>query len=580
MVLSKTSKRLGVFVFFDKDSIIDDYVIYLLDSLNDAVNKIIFVSNCNLSKQEIQKLDKYKNIDVNIRENKGLDAGAFKFVYDKYGKDYICEYDELILLNDTFFGPFKPFKQIINEMNKDDIDFWGLTANYDSPDGTKKAIDGYIHSHIQTYFIAYRKSILSSDFFNDYWNKYNINKNNSFETVVNNHESYFTYLLEKEGFKWDTYINLDHYKNDNMKYNYNIYGYSSYTLLKYFNCPFIKRKNFVFNKVDALYINDGMDTSNALKWIKENTDYDINMIYKNIIRLYSPYDIYQSLNLNYIIDKIEKNKKAKTAIIANINDDNAYNLSKLYFDNISICDKYLYTENKELSKSINELTYTDNLYKKIMKLKKELIEKYDYVCFLNLKDENTSFQEIVDSSIIRTLENTINSDSFVNGVIDVFENNIIDILFTPESFHNKNIMNITGANKYKIVKKLNDRTSKNITSNKLIKSFDGLWIRSEVLNNIVQDDITYEELIALFEIFIKNRIYGKMYNRKYIKNDILSLEVICNYCLHSNKAKLSFPNRMTYVDNAGPLRRLFRRIVPLSIRKKLKILFKIENDSI
>ena len=105
MKLSKTSKRLGVFVFFDRDSIIDDYVIYLLDSLNEAVDKILFVSNCNLSKEELKKLDKY-NIDINIRENKGLDAGAFKYVYDKYGKDYICEYDELILLNDTFFGPF------------------------------------------------------------------------------------------------------------------------------------------------------------------------------------------------------------------------------------------------------------------------------------------------------------------------------------------------------------------------------------------------------------------------------------------------------------------------------------------
>ena len=234
MKLSKKSKRLGVFIFYDRDNIIDDYVIYMLDSLNEAVNKILFVSNCELSDEETKKLDKY-NIDINIRENIGLDAGAFKYVYDKYGKDYLNEYDELILLNDTFFGPFKPFKDIINEMNNKDLDFWGLTANFDSPDGTKKAIDGFIHSHIQTYFIAYRKSVLESDFFNNYWSKYNINKNNSFEDVVNHHESYFTYRLEQEGFKWDTYINLEHYKNENMKYNYNIYGYSSYTLLKYFN---------------------------------------------------------------------------------------------------------------------------------------------------------------------------------------------------------------------------------------------------------------------------------------------------------------------------------------------------------
>ena len=572
MKLSKKSKRLGVFIFYDRDSIIDDYVLYMLDSLDKAVDNILFVSNCELNDEEIKKLDKY-NLDINIRENIGLDAGAFKYVYDKYGKDYLSEYDELILLNDTFFGPFKPFKNIINEMNDKDLDFWGLTANFDSPDGTKKAIDGFIHSHIQTYFIAYRKSILESDFFNNYWSKYNINKNNSFEDVVNHHESYFTYLLEKEGFKWDTYINLDHYKNENMKYNYNIYGYSSYTLLKYFNCPFIKRKNFVFNKVDALYLNDGMDTSNSLKWIKENTNYDINMIYKNIIRLYKPYDIYQSLNLNYIVEKLEKNKKAKTLVIANIKDENAYDLSSLYFNNLKNSDISLYTENKELSDKYN-ISYTDNLYNNLMNEKDELIKKYDYICLLNLKDENTSFQEIVDSNIIRTLENTVNSDSFVNGVIDIFENNIINILFTPESFHNKNIMNITGATKKNIIKKLNERLNKNIKTNKLIKSFDGIWIRSEVLNNINENNITYEELLSLFEMFDENDIYGKMYNRKYIKNDILSLEVICNYCLYSNKSKLSFPNKMVYSDNASYFRRVFRVVVPLSVRKKMKKVLK------
>ena len=298
------------------------------------------------------------------------------------------------------------------------------------------------------------------------------------------------------------------------------------------------------------------------------------MIYKNIIRLYSPYDIYQSLNLNYIVEKLDKNKKSKNLIIANIKDENAYDLSSLYFNNINNSDINLYTENKELADKFKNITYTDNLYQNIMNTKEELINKYDYICLLNLKDENTSFQEIVDSNIIRTLENTINSDSFINGVIDIFENNIIDILFTPESFHNKNIMNITGANKKNIIKKLNERLNKNIKTNKLIKSFDGIWIRSKVLNNINEENITYEELLSLFEIFDCNDIYGKMYNRKYIKNDIISLEVICNYCLHSNKSKLSFPNKMVYSDNASAFRQIFRIVVPLSVRKKMKDVLK------
>ena len=568
MVLSKESKRIGVFIFFDKDNIIDDYVIYMLNSLNEAVDKILFVSNCELSKEELNKLAKF-NIEINIRDNKGLDAGAFKYIYDKYSEE-INTYDELIIMNDTFFGPFKPFKEIIEEMSIKDIDFWGLTANFDSPDGTKKAIDGYIHSHIQTFFVAYRKNILLSDFFKKYWSKYNINKNNSFDKVVNNHESYFTYLLEKEGYKWDTYLNLEHYKNKNMKYNYNIYGYSSYSLLKYYNSPFIKRKNFIFNKIDALYLSDGMDTANSLKWIKDNTDYDINMIYKNIKRLYNPYNIYQSLNLNYIVEKMDKGSKAKKAVIANINDENAYDLSKLYFNNINSCTFYLFTENKELSKKYPELTLLDNLYKYILDNKEEFINKYDYLCLLNLKDENNSFQEIVDSCEIRVLENTIASESFINGVIDIFENNVIDILFIPESFHNTNIMNITSGTKKIILERINKKLKTKYEDNGFIKSYDGLWIKSKVLNNIANVNITYEEFLSLFELFDTNDMYGKLYNRKYIKNDILSLEVICNNCLRTNRTNISFPDKMVHISDVGLVRRIFRSVVPLSVRKKLK----------
>lgn len=571
MKLTKSAKRLGVFIFYDRDQMIDDYVMYMLDSLNDAVEKIIFVSNSDLSKEELSKLDKY-NIDINIRENKGLDAGAFKYVYDKYKREYLSSFDELILLNDTFFGPFRPFKDIINDMGDRDIDFWGLTANFNSPDGTNHSKDGYIHSHIQTYFVAYRKNVLESDFFNKYWSKYDINKNNSFEKVVNNHETYFTYLLEKQGFKWDTYVNLDHYKKDEIKYNYNIYGYSAYTLLKYYNCPFIKRKNFVFNKLDALYMNNGLDTYKSLEWIKENTNYDINMIYKNILRLYEPRDLYQALNMNYIVSEKE-DKKAKKLIIANINDEKSYELGKLYFNNIKKCDIKLYTENKNIINK--EIEYTNNLYKKIIDTRNDLIKKYDYICLLDLKADDNSFQEVNDSNVIRVLDNSIKSDEYINGVVDIFENEIVNILYLPESFHNKNIKNLSGYNRMKNIEKINKRLSIKLPiDTTFVKSFDGLWIKSNVLNNIKEYDISYYELLSFFDIFC-NDLFGKIYSSEYIKSDVLSLEIIGNYSLNKYKQKMIFPITMSYANTYNVLRRTFRKIVPMSTRKKLVKFFKI-----
>ena len=573
MKLTEKSKRLGIFIFYDRDGIIDDYVLYMLDSLNVAVDNIIFVSNSYLSKKELSKLSKY-NLEVNLRENKGLDAGAFKFVYDKYGKEYISSYDEVILLNDTFFGPFKPFKDIINSMNNKNVDFWGLTANYNSKDGTGHAIDKFIHSHVQTFFVAYRKSVLESKFFNNYWKKYNIKKNNNFENVVNNHESYFTYLLEQQGFKWDTYVDLRHFKKELIKYNYNIYGYSAYMLLKYFDCPFIKRKNFVFNKCDALYMNDGMDTKRALDYIKNNTNYDVNMIFKNILRLYKPFDIYQSLNMNYVVKETNK-KYDRKLIIANVCDKDSYNISKDYFDNIKECEIKLYTENKSLSKNLN-IEFVNNLYNYILDSKDTLVKKYDYICLLNLNDTVNCFQEVVDSKLIRLLDNTIKSDRYINGVIDVFNNSFTSLLFTPYTIHNKNIMNLTGRNKFMILSNVEERNNIRFNINNLVKSFDGLWIKSNVLNNVKRLDASYYEFISLFELFDDIDFFGKIYSCDTIEGDIISLETVYNYVSYSNKTEISFPNKMILNNTTNPFRNLFRTIIPLNFRKRLKKILRIK----
>ena len=172
MLIKKEAKRLGVFIFYDKEGIVDDYVLTLLKSLKEAVTDIIIVSNCSLQEEEKKKFEKFTD-KIKIRKNIGLDAGAFKNTFMEY-QEYFKTFDELILMNDTFYGPFIPFKTIFEDMAKKDIDFWGLTANYKSPDGFGYLPDHIIPSHIQTFFLAFRKNVLESDAFNNYWKNYNI----------------------------------------------------------------------------------------------------------------------------------------------------------------------------------------------------------------------------------------------------------------------------------------------------------------------------------------------------------------------------------------------------------------------
>ena len=143
--------------------------------------------------------------DIIIRENKGLDAGA---LYDYFNtRDDYFDYDEIVVLNDTFYGPLYPFKEVFEKIDKrEELDFWGLTKGYKQIDGWNRSDDGYLPEHIQTFFIVFRSSVINSDAFKDYWAKYDINNMNTFVDVVSGHETQFIKYLYEHGFKYDSYV--------------------------------------------------------------------------------------------------------------------------------------------------------------------------------------------------------------------------------------------------------------------------------------------------------------------------------------------------------------------------------------
>ena len=106
-------KRLGLFVFYDEDSIVDDYVLFLLADLQKSCQDIIVICNGKVNKEGLKQLKWYAKKIIE-RENKGLDAGALKEYFTTY-KDYL-KYDEVVILNDTFFGPFSSFTKVYTKM--------------------------------------------------------------------------------------------------------------------------------------------------------------------------------------------------------------------------------------------------------------------------------------------------------------------------------------------------------------------------------------------------------------------------------------------------------------------------------
>ena len=245
-------KRLCIFCFFDREGIVDKSVEYLLDELRGNSDRLLIVVNGGILADSKKILETYSK-DVVVRENVGYDAGAYKFAMFKYLKiEEIRQYDELILCNDTFIGPFVPFKDIFDTMEKRKCDWWAING-----------VDWKFLPDIQSYFWVFNKSIIDDDSFFNYWND-NIDECTcSLEDVYAQFETgLFYYLTQIEKKRCSVYV---------PKNNCNIYKSVSVSIKKY-RIPLIKKKalkNFNTNRDDIMW---------ALQYIYETKCYPIENI--------------------------------------------------------------------------------------------------------------------------------------------------------------------------------------------------------------------------------------------------------------------------------------------------------------
>ena len=274
-------KRLCVFAHWDKDNIIDDYILYYLQALRDVCYKIIFVSDCDLSNEETQKLAGIVDVTV-ARKHGEYDFGSYKKGFF-YAKENNIEFDELLFVNDSCYGPFYPLKHVFDKMSKKKCDFWGLTKN---SYGIKKENGLDIaewNPHIQSYFILFRKSVFTSNVFLQFIQ--NIKQEQSKSDVIINYEIGLTKTLTHAGFKPDVYINRYSHTENCLSSKWK-------RLIKWYKFPFIKT-SLIKNGIFVLgEIKDWEQT------VESVSSYPVNIIKKNANRYKNPEpNLYKTFNL-------------------------------------------------------------------------------------------------------------------------------------------------------------------------------------------------------------------------------------------------------------------------------------------
>ncbi len=229
--------RLAIYCFYDPQGIVDDYVIRYLEELRQNTNRVIVAVNGELQVDSRRKLADVCE-QIVLRPNEGYDGAAVREVLSSVGN--LSEYDELVISNNSFFGPVYPLSEVFDEMSlrrkSDEFDFWGITIHPEVKDtiSDKQPIKGKANAHVQTYFVVLSNKVISSEAFRRFFAK--MPKIETFYDAVGSYEMGLTYALEKAGFKYSSLIDPNRYPSENLSM------YRPYELISEDKMPFVKRK--------------------------------------------------------------------------------------------------------------------------------------------------------------------------------------------------------------------------------------------------------------------------------------------------------------------------------------------------
>lgn len=571
-------KRIAVYVIYDKDGILDEYRIYFLKKLRPFVNHIVVTISGNLLDDEVVKLHDLAD-EIYCRENKGLLAKSWYDSINYIGWSKIDKYDELLLLNDSFFGPIYPLNDFFDSMEKSDSDLYGVMKNYEDKDitsiGGRPLGSGHFKGSL-CYFYVIKNRLLHSNAFKKYWSSCPEIKND-WDTIFFVEIDFYDYVLNN-GFK------IDSYQDDCLKgYFFDTLSHDMFDLISKNKIPFVRIRPFGTDMKDILLFTDGSDPRRTLDYIKQNTDYDVDMIWNYLIRTKNMVDIYNQLQLQYLIDDstciptdgkniaiaisvdnienvsvidyyINQLPDGTTAYIASKSEIVIESFKKMNHENIQII--YRLIENNVPRDSLLWMTFSDIFNN----------EQYDYICFIH--DVLSSYSGYAihnDTMARRCYENLIGNKEIVTNIIKKFEDNDhLGMIMPPQTYSGDYFnSNLRGwMCNWGHVRFLMNFLEINVPIDQCkppITAPGGMfWVRRKALSNLISKkvDIAYFNNLGdvdvcptsthyIYSLFIQNEgyFYATAYTEKYSRIDL------SNFYYMLYKINKTILNSGNYVSN-------------------------------
>ncbi|MET4160145.1 rhamnan synthesis F family protein [Agromyces sp. PvR057] len=267
-------RRVIFYLVYDPQGIIDDYIPYKLERLRPFADHIFVVVNGALTDEGRTALEGVADT-VWQRENVGFDVWGYKSALAEFGAERLAEFDELILMNYTWFGPVGSFGPVFERMDAEQVDFWGMTDHAGiTPNPYTET--GTMHAHIQSHWIAVRRSMFQSPEWAAYWSE--MPMITSYVDSILSHESKFTDHFATLGFSYELAFPKEDYPSDHPAF------VSAQSLIED-GCPVLKRRPFFHS---PLYLDREAIIGRWLLDAAAEHGYPIDLVLQNMARNAQP----------------------------------------------------------------------------------------------------------------------------------------------------------------------------------------------------------------------------------------------------------------------------------------------------
>ncbi|WP_430592366.1 rhamnan synthesis F family protein [Humidisolicoccus flavus] len=267
-------RRIVFYLVFDPDGHVGDYVLHNLQKLRAHAEHIFVVSNSALTAQSHERLAAVADT-VWERENRGFDVWGYKEAMEQFGLEALRSFDEVVLMNYTFYGPLESYDELFTQAEARDVDFWGVTDHAEIRPNPYTHT-GVMHRHIQSHWIAARQSLVRSNDWAQYWAE--MPPIESYADSVQFHEARLTNHFEERGYRSWTAFPEANYPVDHPVFELA-------DVLIDDGCPIVKRR-FFFH--DPIYLDDRAIIGRRVRERIEQSSFPEEYFWNDIARSSKP----------------------------------------------------------------------------------------------------------------------------------------------------------------------------------------------------------------------------------------------------------------------------------------------------